>query len=125
MTAEKKLAQKRLTLLQLAEKLRNVSEACRRRGVSRSQFYDCKRAFQDRGFERLMDRPPIPKTFPNETPAETKDKVISLSLEHPSWGQVRISDTLRLEGISISPSTVRNLWVKENIEARYKRLLRR
>ena len=124
MTAEKKLAQKRLTLLQLAEKLRNVSEACRRRGVSRSQFYEYKRAFQEEGFEGLLDRPPIPRTFPNETPVEIKEKVMSLSLKHPSWGQVRISDTLRLEGISVSPSTVRNLWMKENLETRYKRLLR-
>lgn len=124
MTAEKKLAQKRLTLHQLAEKLRNVSEACRRRGVSRSQFYEYKRAFQERGFEGLIDRPPIPKTFPNETPVEVKEKVISLSLERPTWGQVRISDTLRLQGISVSPSTVRNLWIRENLETRYKRLLR-
>jgi hypothetical protein len=34
MTAAKKIAQKRLTLPQLAERLRNVSEACRHHGVS-------------------------------------------------------------------------------------------
>jgi len=45
MTA-KKIAQLKLTLLQLAEKLGNVSKACRMRGVSRtSQFYKYKRAF--------------------------------------------------------------------------------
>ena len=87
MTAEKKLAQKRLTLLKLAEKLRNVSEACRRQGVSRSQFYEYKRSFQKLGFEELIDRPLIPKSFANETPAEIRDKVIGLSLEHPAWGQ--------------------------------------
>jgi len=32
MTANKKIAQKRLTLLQLAEQLRKVSEACRHHG---------------------------------------------------------------------------------------------
>ena len=84
MTAKKKLAQKRLTLLQVAEKLRNVSEACRRHSVSRSQFYEYKRAFQEKGFESLMDRPPIPKIFPNETPPEIKEKVIELSLKHPA-----------------------------------------
>ncbi len=52
MTAEHKVAKNRLTLLQLAEKLRNISEACRRRGVSRSQFYEYKRAFQERGFKK-------------------------------------------------------------------------
>jgi transposase InsO family protein len=124
MTANKKIAQKRVTLLQLAEQLRNVSQACRHHGVSRSQFYEYKRAFQERGFEGLMDQPPIPKSFPHETPPEVKEKVISLSLEHPAWGPVHLSDHLRLEGVSVSPSTVRNIWVKEDMETRYKRLLR-
>lgn len=124
MTATQKLAQKRLTLLQLAEKLRNVSEACRRHSISRSQFYEYKRAFQEKGFEGLLDRPPIPKSFPHETPPEVREKVIALSLEHPAWGPVRICDHLRLQGICISPSTVRNLWIKENLKIRYKRLLR-
>ena len=124
MTAKKKIAQKRVTLLQLAERLRNVSEACRHHGVSRSQFYEYKRAFQERGFEGLIDRPPIPKSFPNETPPELKEKVIRLSLQHPARGPVQISDRLRLEGITVSPSTVRNIWIKENMETRYKRLLR-
>lgn len=124
MTAEKKIAQKRLTLLQVAERIRNVSEACRRHSVSRSQFYEYKRAFQEFGFDGLMDRPPIPKSFPNETPADVKEKVIALSLKHPAWGPVRLSDNLRLEGISISPGTVRNIWIKEDLVTRYKRLLR-
>jgi transposase InsO family protein len=124
MTATTKIAKTRLSLLQLAEQLRNVSEACRRRGVSRSQFYEYKRAFQEHGFEGLKDLPPIPKSCPHETPAAVKEKVISLSIEHPAWGQVRVSDQLRLEGISVSPSTVRNLWLKEGLETKYKRILR-
>ena len=97
MTAEKKIAQKRLTLLQVAERLRNVSEACRRHSVSRSKFYEYKRAFQERGFDGFMDRPPIPKSFPNETPSATKERVIRMSIDHASWGPMRIADNLRLE----------------------------
>ena len=124
MTAREKIAQNKLTLLQLAEKLRSVSEACRRRGVSRSQFYEYKRAFQEEGFSGLMDRPPLPRSFPNETPADIKEKVLRLSIEHPAWGQVRVSDQLRLEGIQVSPSTVRNIWLKDGLESKYKRILR-
>ena len=124
MTAETKIAQAKMTLLQLAERLRNVSEACRRRGISRSQFYEYKRAFQEHGLQGLVDQPPIPKTFPNETPSDIKEKVIVMSVSHPSWGQMRISDQLRLEGASVSPSTVRNIWLKEGLETRYKRILR-
>lgn len=37
---------------------------------------------------------------------------------------MRILDYLRLEGVSVSAGTIRNLWVKDNIETKYKRLLR-
>jgi len=124
MTAEKKMAQKRLTLLQLAERLQNISETCRRQSVSRTQFYEYKRAFQVRRSECLLDRPPISKTFPPETSEEIRAKIIKLSLAHPAWGLIRISDNLRLEAIAVSPSTIRNVWIKENVETRYKRMLR-
>jgi transposase InsO family protein len=124
MTAETKLAHNRMTLLQLAQKLQNVSEACRRRGVSRSQFYEYKRAYQERGFEGLMDLPPIPKRFPNQIPEEVRKKVIETSLEHPAWGPVRISDHLRLADIFVSPSSIRNLLIKQGMRTRYERLLR-
>ena len=78
MTAGKKTAQKRLTLLQAAERSRNVSEACRWHSVSRSRFYEYKRVFQERGFDGLMDRPPVTKSFPNETRAATRDRTIRM-----------------------------------------------
>ncbi len=84
--------------MQLAEVLGNVSEACRRRSVSWSQFYEYKRVFQEGGFESLKDQPPIPKTFPDETPQGVKKKIVALSVEHPAWGQMRVSDQLQLEG---------------------------
>jgi transposase InsO family protein len=40
MTAEEKLAHQRLSVLQLAEMLGNVTEACRQRDISRTQFYE-------------------------------------------------------------------------------------
>lgn len=124
MTAEKKLAHKRLTLLQLAEKLGNISKACRMHKVSRSQFYEYKRSFQEFGLEGLVDKPPIPASQPNQITEETKVRIITLSLEHPAFGQQRIADRLALEGLSVCATTVRNVWLKENIETKYKRLLR-
>ncbi len=68
--------------------------------------------------------PPIPKSLPNETAPEIRDKLITFSLKHPAWSSVRISDHLRLEGISVSGNTVHNLWVKKKMETKYKCLLR-
>ncbi len=67
---EKKLAWKHLSALELAEKLGNVSEACRRQGVSHTQFYEYKRRFQTHGLEGLVDLPPIHKSHPQTTPPE-------------------------------------------------------
>ena len=105
MTAKTKLAQKRLTLLQLAEKLGNVSKACRLHKVSRSQFYEYKRAFQQHGLEGLIDKPPIPGSHPSELSDETKQKIVGLSLKHPTFGQQRIADQLSLEGVSVCAPT--------------------
>jgi len=85
MTAKKKLAQKRLTLLQLAEKPRNVSEACHHHDVFRNQFYEYERGFPGKGLLGLMNHAPILKTFPNETPSEVKKRLSNFSLIIPPW----------------------------------------
>jgi len=46
--------------------LGNVSEACRRNGISRSQAYEYKRAFRKKGFEGLIDWLSIPRAFLNK-----------------------------------------------------------
>jgi transposase InsO family protein len=124
MTATEKLAHKRLTLLQLAEKLGNVSKACRMHKVSRSQFYEYKRSFQEHGLEGLVDKPPIPGSHPSQLSQKTTNCIIALSLAHPAFGQQRIADQLALEGEAVCPTSVRNVWLKEGLETKYKRLLR-
>ena len=106
MKPEEKLARGRLSVLELAEALGNVSEACRRRGVSRTQFYEYKRRFQTHGIEGLKDLPPVHKSHPMTTPKEGQEKILALSLTHPAWRCNRISDQLKLEGISVSAPTV-------------------
>ena len=65
MTTEKKIARRKLSLLELAAELGNVSKACRVMGYSRQQFYEIRRNFQTYGAEGLLDkvagaRPPHP-----------------------------------------------------------------
>ena len=70
MKAEQKLARQRLSVLEQAEALGNVSEACRRRGISRTQFYKYKRRFQTHSIEGLKDLPRVHKSHPMSTPEE-------------------------------------------------------
>jgi transposase InsO family protein len=124
MEAEMRVAHQKLSVLQLAESLRNVSEACRQRGVSRTQFYEYKRRFQTHGIEGLKDLPPIPKSNPLTTPPEQVERILTLSLEHPTWGCNKLCDSLALEGIKISYPTIQNILNKHDMGTRYERLLK-
>jgi len=112
MTAEEKIARQRLSVLELAQALGNVSEACRQWGMSRTQFYEYKRRFQTHGLEGLKDLPPIPKDHFFTTPPEVVEHILALSLEHPAWGCTRLSDRLKLAGVSVSSPAVQNILIK-------------
>lgn len=81
-----KLAQSRLSVLELAKELGNVAEACRQRGLDRTSFYEWKRRFQTQGFEGLKDLPPIHKSHPQTTPTPVVERIKALALEHPAYG---------------------------------------
>jgi transposase InsO family protein len=124
MTAEDKLAHQRLSVLELAERLGNVREACRQRGVSRTQFYEYKRRFQTHGIEGLKDLPPIHKTHPQTTPPDVVQRLLELSLAHPTRGCNWLHDRLQLEGVNVSAPTIQNLLNKHDLGSRYARLLK-
>jgi len=107
--AASKVAQHRLSVLELARELGNVAEACRRRGMDRTSFYEWKRRFQTHGFEGLKDLPPIHKSHPQTTPPEVVEKIKALALEHPANGCNRHEAMLALEGIRVSSITIQKI----------------
>src|SRR5215469_9468274 len=119
-----KIAHQRLSVLQLAEALGNVSVACRQRGMTRTQFYDYKRRYELQGLEGLKDLPPIHKTHPQTTPPETVERILALSLAHPAWGCVRLSERLKLDGVSVSSPTIQSILIKHQMGSKFERLLR-
>jgi len=124
MNAEEKIARQRLNVLQLAEALESVSEACRRRGMTRTQFYQYKRRFELQGLEGLKDLPPIHKTHPQTTPPETVERILALSLAHPAWGCVRLSAHLKPDGVSVSSPTIQHILIKHGMAGTFDRLLK-
>ena len=66
MNATDKVALHKLSVLELAQSLGNVTEACRQRGVSRTQFYEYKRRFQTHGIEGLKTCRPSTRHIPSQ-----------------------------------------------------------
>lgn len=118
-----KIALQRLKVLELAEKLGNIAEACRRGDMDRTSFYEWKRRYQIHGLEGLMDLPPVPKTHPLTTPEHVKAAIVALSSKQPSWGSKRLSAELSKEGIVISNFTVQRTLNKAGLGTRFQRYL--
>ena len=118
-----KLAHRRMTVLELAERLGNVSEACRRGGIDRTSFYDWKRRFQLHGLDGLKDLPPVPKSHPMTTPPEVADRLLALALEHPAYGCNRLEALLALEGKRVSAITIQKILNAKDLGTREQRWL--
>ena len=118
-----KLAHRRMTVLELAERPGNVTEACRRGGIDRTSFYDWKRRFQLQGLDGLRDLPPIVKSHPMATPPEIVERITALALEHPAYGCNRIEALLALEGKRVSAITIQKILNDKELGSRQERWL--
>jgi len=124
-TTETKVARRKLSLLQLAAELKNVSRACKVMGYSRQQFYEIRRNFQTYGAEGLIDRLPGPRNpHPNRVAEEIENAILAFCLEFPTYGCFRVADELALQGIQVSSNGVRGVWERHGLQTKHERLLR-
>jgi transposase InsO family protein len=125
MTTAKKIARRKLSLLDLAHDLGNVSKACRLIGYSRQQFYEIRRNFQTYGADGLIDRLPGAKgPHPNRVSPEVEKAVLNFCLEQPTKGCLAVAQHLSLQGVNVSSSGVRGVWSRHNLLTKHDRLLR-
>lgn len=125
MTTKKKVARRKLSLLELATELNNVSKACKIMGYSRQQFYEIRRNFQTYGTQGLLDSLPGPKgPHPNRVDEAVEKAILDYSLKSPTHGPLRVAQQLALQGIQVSSGGVRGVWSRHNLLTRHERLLR-
>ena len=122
MNQETKLIKTKLGLLNLAEQLHNVSQACKLMGYSRDSFYRIKELYDTGGQSALLEisrRKPILK---NRVEPSIEEAVIKMAFDYPACGQFRVSNELRKKGVIISSGGVRSVWRRNDLEVFDKRL---
>ena len=118
--------QKKVDAIKLAEELGNVSEAARRSGVSRQTIYKNKKILETEGPEALRRSFNNDHHHGNRSPQELERIVIEFSLRNPQLGQAQVSHHLRRSGkADVSPSGVRSIWLRQDMQTMAQRLLKR
>ena len=122
MNKDEKIIKNKLSLLDLAQELGNVSQACKILGYSRDSFYRYKDLYDTGGESALKEISKKKPIVSNRVSAEVEKAVVDFAYENPAFGQLRVSNELRKRGIFISPGGVRSVWLRNDLESFKKRL---
>lgn len=124
MTRDQYIINRKVNIIELGETLGNISDACRKIGVSRQHYYDIKQALLEDGIEGLLEKSRRMPRYGNRVAPEIEERILAYSLEFPTHGQVRVSNELKQEGIIVSPGGIRSIWLRHKLEKKSLRLKR-
>jgi transposase InsO family protein len=110
-----KIIKHKVGLLNLAEELGNVSKACKVMGLSRDTFYRYKSAVDEGGVDALFDQNRRKPNFKNRVDEAIEIAVKEYAVAFPAHGQHRTSNELRKQGIFVSGSGVRSVWLRHQL----------
>jgi hypothetical protein len=122
MTTRDQLIRARLGILAMAAEFRNIAKACKLAGVSRSQFYAMKRAYELYGKEGLAPRVRQKPIMPNRTPASMEERILFHTWKNPLVSYVLLARGLKSAIGSVTPSMVRYVWQRHGLSRRSARL---
>jgi transposase InsO family protein len=124
MTQRQYIISRKLNILELGATLGNISQACRKLGVSRQHYYDIREALAEDGLEGLLEKCRAIPRIGNRVAPGIEEKVLEYCLQNPTHGQTRAANELARQGIIISAGGVIGIWLRHNLETKGLRLKR-
>jgi hypothetical protein len=121
MGAQDKSVQLKLGLLKLAGEIGSVSKACEMMNFSRDSFYRFRALYLRGGEEALKNVNRKRPLLKNRVSPSVESAVHKLALDHPEYGQQKASAILKARNIVVSPSGIRSIWIRHDLETRGKR----
>jgi len=116
--------QRRLAVLEHAQRTGNVAETCRVFGISRTRYYAWKRRADAYGLAALMPKERRTPQMPQATPTHVVERLLTLAVLEPTIGCRQYADRLGDQGFSIAKSTAQKHLVAHGLGTRRQRLAR-